>query len=77
MKIGEFDFDVKTKRARELLEKGYKVKATVVLKGREMGFLERAYALLEKFKEKTEGVQEGERERMGNRISVLLRRGSE
>jgi translation initiation factor IF-3 len=46
------DFEFKTRHARNFLEEGHKVKATVVFKGREITYQEQGKELLEKFSER-------------------------
>lgn len=46
------DFDFKTRHARQFLEEGHKVKATVVFKGREMAYQEKGRELLARFEER-------------------------
>jgi len=62
----------------KFLEKGHKVRVTLVLKGREMAFFGRANEFLTNFQnslgEKYES--EGQMKRMGNRISKTLIRKS-
>ncbi len=43
------DFDFKTRHARDFLDEGHKVKATVMFKGREIVHIEIGQALLERF----------------------------
>lgn len=72
LKIDEHDFEIKTKKAKDFLEKGHKIKISIILKGRERIFSEKAEELLDKFKENTKAEQEGAKEKIGNRISILL-----
>jgi translation initiation factor IF-3 len=46
------DFEFKTRHARNFLEEGHKVKATVVFKGREITYQEQGKELLERFSER-------------------------
>jgi translation initiation factor IF-3 len=46
------DFEFKTKHARNFLEEGHKVKATVVFKGREITYQEQGKELLDRFTER-------------------------
>jgi len=48
LKISKHDLDIKISRAIKFLEKGYKVRINLKLKGREMQFKEKAFELLEK-----------------------------
>lgn len=46
------DFEFKTRHARNFLEEGHKVKATVVFKGREITYQEQGRELLDRFSER-------------------------
>lgn len=61
-KIEDHDFDFKTNHARKFLEKGNKVKATVLFRGREMAHQEFAKELLQRMAEKLEDIAKIERE---------------
>ncbi|MFQ5823690.1 MAG: translation initiation factor IF-3 [bacterium] len=61
-KIEEHDFNFKTNNARKFLEKGNKVKATVLFRGRELAHLEYANELLQRMAEKLEDIAKVERE---------------
>ena len=74
LSIEPHDLEVKKNKIREFLQKGHKTKITLVLRGREMAFLNRAYEFLKEL-ERSLGEdikREKDIERMGNRISVLL-----
>jgi translation initiation factor IF-3 len=49
IRIDIHDFETRTKNAEEYLLKGHKIKASIRLKGREMGRPERAIDVLNKF----------------------------
>lgn len=74
LSIEQRDLEVKTSKIKEFLEKGHKVKITVMLKGREMAFLDRAYEFLKKIEGNLgENIRrEKEPQRLGNRISLVL-----
>jgi translation initiation factor IF-3 len=55
-KTGENDYNYRLVQAKEFLEKGYKVKATVVFRGREMAHIEYGSRWLKKMSEGLEGV---------------------
>ena len=61
-KIEDHDFNFKTNHARNFLEKGYKVKATVMFRGREMAHKEFAQVLLERMATELEDVAKIERQ---------------
>lgn len=61
-KIEEHDFNFKTNHARRFIEKGNKVKASVLFRGREMAHKEFARALLERLAEELEDIAKVERE---------------
>jgi len=74
LSIEPHDLEIKRSKTVDFLEKGHKVKVTIILRGREMAFLNRAYNFLKAFQESLgENIQKiKEVERMGKRISVLL-----
>lgn len=74
LSIEPHDFEIKKSKIKEFLEKGHRVKVTIVLRGREMAFTSRAYEFLKNLEVNLgEGItREKEAERLGNRISVLL-----
>ena len=55
-KTGENDYNYRLVQAKEFLEKGYKVKATVVFRGREMAHIEYGARWLKKMAEGLQGV---------------------
>lgn len=55
-KTGENDYNYRLVQAKEFLEKGFKVKATVVFRGREMAHIEYGSRWLKKMAEDLEGV---------------------
>lgn len=61
-KTEEHDFTFKTNHARKFLEKGNKVKATVLFRGREMAHQEFAKELLQRMAERLEDIAKVERE---------------
>lgn len=61
-KIEEHDFNFKTDHARKFLEKGNKVKATVLFRGRELSYKDAAKDLLHKMAEELEDIAKIERE---------------
>jgi translation initiation factor IF-3 len=72
-KIEEHDFGFKTRHAREFLEKGNKVKATVMFRGREMAYKDSARDLLMRMAEELEDVAKIEREpAMEGRFMIMF-----
>jgi len=61
-KIEEHDFSFKVGHARKFLEKGNKVKATVLFRGRELSHKEFAFRLLERMSEELSDIAKIERE---------------
>jgi translation initiation factor IF-3 len=55
-KTGENDYNYRLVQAKEFLEKGFKVKATVVFRGREMAHIEYGSRWLKKMAEGLQGV---------------------
>lgn len=60
-KIEEHDFNFKTNHARKFLEKGNKVKASVLFRGRELSHTEFAKTLLEKMAAELDDIAKIER----------------
>lgn len=73
-KIEDHDFNFKTNHARRFLEKGNKVKATVLFRGREMTHQEFAQQLLERMAEALDDVAKIEREPLmeGRMMTMVL-----
>ncbi|MCX6807165.1 MAG: translation initiation factor IF-3 [Candidatus Berkelbacteria bacterium] len=78
LSIEPHDLEVKTNKMKEFLDRGHKLKITVVLRGREMAFVGRAFEFIKKIEENTgDNIQEEKRpQKLGNRISVVLSRKS-
>lgn len=68
------DLEIKTKHAREFLEKGHKVQFTVFFRGRQMLHKDHGYNVLERVKEALEDLSKVERPAMmsGRRMTLLL-----
>jgi len=54
-KTDEHDLEIKVRNIRRFLEKGHKVKVSLMFRGREIAYPERAYQVLEKV---AEGIQD-------------------
>ena len=61
-KIEEHDFNFKVNHARNFLEKGNKVKATVLFRGRELSYKEFAHKLLHRVAEELDDIAKIEKE---------------
>jgi len=71
-KIEEHDFNFKTNHARKFLEKGNKVKATVLFRGRELSYKDAARDLLAKMAEELDDIAKIEREaQMEGRMMIM------
>ncbi|MCH7679853.1 translation initiation factor IF-3 [candidate division KSB1 bacterium] len=71
-KIEAHDFNFKIDHARKFLEKGNKVKATVLFRGREMAHKEFAKTLLERMANELEDIAKIEREAvMEGRLMIM------
>ncbi len=70
----DHDFDFKTKHALEFLEKGHKVRAFVMFRGRSIVYKDQGFSLLERFIKALEEVGKVETEpRMeGRKATVIL-----
>jgi len=75
LKINAHDLDFKIKQAQKFLNSGDKVKVAVKLIGREMIFQAKVREMLENFQTQSGGKFDGAIERMGNRFSVIIKKG--
>jgi len=72
-KIEAHDFNFKVSHARKFIEKGNKVKATVLFRGREMAHKEFAKTLLERMANELEDIAKIEREAvMEGRMMIMF-----
>lgn len=71
-KIDKHDLETKARRAKEFLGKGYKVRAYIILRGRENIFQNQAKEKISNFIYLTEGQMDGQMNKLGNRISVMI-----
>jgi len=73
-KIGDHDLNVRVKHAREFLDKGHKVKASVYFRGREMAHKDIGRAVLQKLLDqlKEVGVMERFPKMEGRNLAVIL-----
>jgi translation initiation factor IF-3 len=73
-KIGEHDFESKTRSAKKLLQDGDKVKITIMFRGREITHADLGWRLLEKMMEALKGLVSIERQPMmeGSRMFMIL-----
>ena len=73
-KIGNHDFEAKTRSARKLLDEGNKVKVTMLFRGREITHPEIGWKLLQRMTESLKEVASVERQPLmeGKRMSVIL-----
>jgi len=72
--IEPHDLEVKKAKIKQFLNKGHKVKVTLILKGREMAYKQKAYEFLSNFPKSLEGnfAVEGNIKKLGNRFSTTL-----
>jgi translation initiation factor IF-3 len=77
-KIGDHDFEAKSKVARKLLDGGDKVKITVMFRGREISHPEIARKLMQKMAEELKDIAYVERNPMleGNRMHIIMTPGA-
>lgn len=77
-KIGDHDFDAKSKIARKLLDGGDKVKITVMFRGREISHPDIARKLLQRMADTVKDIASVERNPMfeGNRMHIILTQGA-
>jgi translation initiation factor IF-3 len=73
-KIGEHDFDAKTRSVKKLLQDGDKVKITIMFRGREITHADLGWKLLEKMMESLKGTVSIEKQPMmeGSRMFMIL-----
>ncbi len=73
-KIGEHDFDAKARAAKRLLERGDKVKLTIMFRGRENAHPELGLRLLEKMSDSLKEVATVEKNptKEGSRLHLIL-----
>lgn len=72
VKTDEHDFNTKISRAKEFIEKGYKLRVTVKLTGRENIYFDRAIKQIERIAEVLSLAIEQRPARLGNRFSAIL-----
>ena len=76
VRIGDHDMGVRLTQAQKFLDRGDKVKAEIILRGRENGKPGLAFEVLEKFKtkisEKMEIRTEQEPTKQGNKITIII-----
>lgn len=68
----EHDFNTKVEQGLKFIEKGYKLRVTVKMSGRQNIYHEKALSQIEKVKNVIDGEFEQSPTRMGNRFSALL-----
>jgi translation initiation factor IF-3 len=73
-KIGEHDFEAKTRSVKKLLQDGDKVKITIMFRGREITHADLGWKLLEKMMESLKGTVSIEKQPMmeGSRMFMIL-----
>jgi translation initiation factor IF-3 len=73
-KIGEHDFEAKTRSVKKLLQDGDKVKITIMFRGREITHANLGWKLLEKMMESLKGTVSIEKQPMmeGSRMFMIL-----
>ena len=71
-KIDAHDLNFKAKRAAEFIEKGYQVRVSMRLVGRENIFVDRALGVFKKFADAIEMGFESTPRKIGNRIESML-----
>jgi len=73
-KIGEHDFEAKTRSVKKLLQDGDKVKITIMFRGREITHADLGWKLLEKMMEGLKGTVSIEKQPMmeGSRMFMIL-----
>jgi len=77
LKTDEHDFNTKVERSKKFIEKGYKIKLTVKMTGRENIYANRAIKQIERFKNILGLKYESAPMRFGTRFIVLLVKAKE
>lgn len=79
IRIGDHDMGVRVEQAKEFLERGDKVKAEIILRGREMKYAGAANEVIRKFFGLLNGMMlvryEQDITRQGNKITAIIIRG--
>jgi len=72
--IGEHDLEVKAKQAEKFLELGYRVKATVMFRGRQMAHMELGHEVLQKLVDRLRDKAKMEQApvRQGRSIHIII-----
>lgn len=70
--IGDHDIDYKAKQARELFDKGFKIKVSMRLRGRENAFVGNAITVFEKFSQISGLGFESRPSKMGNMLNAMV-----
>lgn len=75
LKIGTNDLNIKTRKIREFLEEGHKVKISLLFRGREMAHQELGFALIRRVIESLEDVAvvDQEPQLAGRNLSAVIR----
>lgn len=76
LKIEKHDFETKVKKAIKFLDNGDKVRITVIMKGRENIFPDKATKMVNTFADATGAVIEQKPIRMGNRITTIVNKST-
>lgn len=71
----DHDFNTQIEKAKKFLEKGYKIRITVKMSGRQNIYSNRANAMIERFRETLDLKYDVRPSRMGTRISAILLKG--
>jgi translation initiation factor IF-3 len=72
-KIGPGDFDTKTRQVGKFLSEGYKVKITIMFRGREVYHPEHGKRILDRIAEQMEGIAKVEAEpKLDNRNMIMV-----
>ncbi len=74
LKIGEHDMDTRLKQAEKFLEKGHKIKIELILKGREMRYIDLGKEKIKEFKAKIACPVQIEQDttKQGNKLFIIL-----
>jgi len=73
LNIDKHDFETKIKKAQKFIEKGNKVKVTVILKGRQNIYPQKAHEQIKNFATSLGAQLEQNPTRLGNRISAIIK----
>jgi translation initiation factor IF-3 len=71
--IGDHDIEYKAKQARELFDKGFKIKVSMRLRGRENAFVGNAINVFDRFSQASGLIYESRPGKLGNMLNAMVK----